>query len=31
MTLPAFEAVQTFPVFVRDGVVLVEVEVDELP
>jgi len=26
MTLPAFEAVSTFPVAVRDGVVLVEVE-----
>ena len=26
MTLPAFEAVSTFPVVVRDGVVLVQVE-----
>jgi 3-phenylpropionate/trans-cinnamate dioxygenase ferredoxin subunit len=25
MTLPAFEPVQTFPVFVRDGVVVVDV------
>jgi 3-phenylpropionate/trans-cinnamate dioxygenase ferredoxin subunit len=26
MSLPAFEAVRTFPVSVRDGVVLVDVE-----
>jgi 3-phenylpropionate/trans-cinnamate dioxygenase ferredoxin component len=31
MTLPAFESVQTFPVFVRDDLVVVEVGVDELP
>jgi 3-phenylpropionate/trans-cinnamate dioxygenase ferredoxin subunit len=31
MTLPAFEPVRTFPAFVRDGLVVVEVEGDELP
>jgi hypothetical protein len=31
MTLPAFEPVRTFPVFVRDDLVVVEVDRDELP